>query len=63
MSDNVRIRNNVGRVDCSWTVQPGDERAIEQAFRLLADYQSEEPESGWYLETRGDVAGWHHWER
>ncbi len=66
MNDNTRIVNSEGTVDCSWTIVPGADHgsdAVTKAFALLADYQSAEPDSGWHLETRGEIAPWHDWQR
>lgn len=62
-TDNVRLVNSNGNVDSSWNVEPGSSTRIAWSWNLLADYQREEPDSGWHLETRGDIAEWHRWER
>jgi len=59
--DNVRIVNGDGRADCAWTVTPGDAARIAWSWRILAEYRDAEPDSGWHLETRGDIAPWHDW--
>ena len=60
--DNVRLVDGDGNPDSSWTVDPADDARIAWSFRLLADYQAEEPNVGWHLETRGTVdTRWHDW--
>ena len=62
ITDNVRFVDSDGSVDSSWHVEPGNMKRAEWSIALLHDYQREEPEREWHLETRGTVAGWHRWE-
>jgi len=64
ITDNVRLVDSDGRVDSSWSIDPGGnnrDAQVKRAFALLAEYQTEEPEAGWHLQTRGTIEGWHRW--
>src|SRR3989304_1445927 len=61
---NVRIYSPVLREDGgSWMVEPARDRLKWRDIEgTLRDYQDEEPESKWRLETRGTDGGWHAWK-
>jgi hypothetical protein len=58
----VRIRNQFGETFGEWFVEPGDNKRIAQIKAELAEYQKEEPNSGWKLQTRGTLSDWHNWK-
>jgi hypothetical protein len=59
---NVRIYSTKRKeMYAQYYVKPGDKAGLARVQRDLKVAQSEEPNSGWRLETRGDESTWHEW--
>ncbi len=45
----------------SWYAR--DDRDVERAFKLLREYQEQEPSGDWILQTRGTESDWHEYRK
>ena len=51
------VSHNPQQVDGEWFYDPL--QSLASARKTLKDYQREEPQRGWHLETRGTHRDWH----
>jgi hypothetical protein len=56
---NIRLWNNRAENGGESTIDCTKPEKLDYWKKLLAEYQQEEPNSGWRLETRGTQTTWH----